>query len=429
MSVPWDLLLGDADRRLRGSDIRDLLAVTARPDIISFAGGLPAPELFPLDDLRAAFDAALRGGGGSAVQYGPTEGYAPLRAYLAARLARRGIVATPDDILITTGSQQGLDLLGKVLLSPRATVLVEEPSYVGALQAFAAYGPRVAGVPMDDAGLQVDHVDAPLTTRGRDPLGHDNPAVLYTIPTFQNPSGLTMSLRRRAALIELCAARRLPVIEDDPYGELRYEGEDTPPLRALPGGEETVYLGTFSKILAPGLRLGWVVAPRPLMARLVRAKQGADLHTDTLAQRAVLQYCLHADLDGHIARLRRAYRERRDAMLAALARYLPPEARWTRRRVRPRRGVPRGARRRTGRAGRAVPAAELLARGPGAHRRRHTASGRSRGRDPTTPGAGVRSSYRARAGREAHGAAVWEDTMALCLRCEGWQAGTNRGMR
>jgi len=330
MSVPWDLLLGDADRRLRGSDIRDLLAVTARPDIISFAGGLPAPELFPLDDLRAAFDAALREGGGSAVQYGPTEGYAPLRAYLAARLARRGIVATPDDILITTGSQQGLDLLGKVLLSPRATVLVEEPSYVGALQAFAAYGPRVAGVPMDDAGLQVDHVDAALTTRGRDPLGHDNPAVLYTIPTFQNPSGLTMSLRRRAALIELCAARRLPVIEDDPYGELRYEGEDTPPLRALPGGEETVYLGTFSKILAPGLRLGWVVAPRPLMARLVRAKQGADLHTDTLAQRAVLQYCLHADLDGHIARLRRAYRERRDAMLAALARYLPPEARWTR---------------------------------------------------------------------------------------------------
>jgi len=330
MGVPWDALLGDADRRLRSSDIRDLLAVTARPDIISFAGGLPAPDLFPIDDLRAAFDTALREGGGNAVQYGPTEGYAPLRAYLAARLARRGIVATPDDSLITTGSQQGLDLLGKVLLSPRATVLVEEPSYVGALQAFAAYGPRVASVPMDDEGLRVDRVDAPLATRGRDPLGPDDAAILYTIPTFQNPSGLTMSLGRREALIALCAARRLPVIEDDPYGEVRYEGDDLPPLRALPGGEETVYLGTFSKILAPGLCLGWVVAPRPLMARLVLAKQGADLHTDTLAQRAVLQYCLHADLDGHIARLRQVYRERRDAMLAALARYFPPEARWTR---------------------------------------------------------------------------------------------------
>ncbi len=333
MGVPWDALLGDADRRLRSSDIRDLLAITARPDVISFAGGLPAPDLFPIDDLRAAFDAALREGGGSAVQYGPTEGYAPLRAYLAARLARRGIVAQPDDILITTGSQQGLDLLGKVLLSPHATVLVEEPSYVGALQAFAAYGPRGASAPMDDEGLRVDRVAAALAALERDPLipGDEVRArVLYTIPTFQNPSGLTMSARRREALIDLCVARRLPVIEDDPYGELRYEGADLPPLRALPGGEETVYLGTFSKILAPGLRLGWVVAPRPLMARLVLAKQGADLHTDTLAQRAVLHYCLHADMDGHIARLRRVYRERRDAMLAALARHFPAEARWTR---------------------------------------------------------------------------------------------------
>ncbi len=336
MGVPWDALLGDADHRLRSSDIRDLLAITARRDIISFAGGLPAPDLFPIDDLRAAFDAALREGRGSALQYGPTEGYAPLRAYLAACLARRGIVAEPDDILITTGSQQGLDLLGKVLLSPRATVLVEEPSYVGALQAFAAYGPRVVSAPMDDEGLRVDRVAAALTALTaleRDPLipGDEVRArVLYTIPTFQNPSGLTMSVRRREALIDLCAARWLPLVEDDPYGELRYEGADLPPLRALPGGEETVYLGTFSKILAPGLRLGWVVTPRPLMARLVLAKQGADLHTDALAQRAVLQYCLHADMDGHIARLRRVYRERRDAMLAALALYFPAEARWTR---------------------------------------------------------------------------------------------------
>ncbi len=331
MGAPWDALLGDADHRLRSSDIRDLLAITARPDVISFAGGLPAPDLFPIADLRAAFDAALREGGGNAVQYGPTEGYAPLRAYLATRLARRGIVAEPDDILITTGSQQGLDLLGKVLLSPRATVLVEEPSYVGALQAFAAYGPRVVSAPMDDEGLRVDRAATTLATMGHDPAGHGGlVAILYTIPTFQNPSGLTMSVRRREALIELCAAHRLPLVEDDPYGELRYEGADLPPLRARPGGEETIYLGTFSKILAPGLRLGWVAALRPLMARLVLAKQGADLHTDTLTQRAVLHYCLHADMDGHIARLRQVYRERRDAMLAALALYFPAEARWTR---------------------------------------------------------------------------------------------------
>ncbi len=324
MGVPWDALLGDADRRLRGSDIRNLLAVTTRPDIISFGGGLPAPELFPIDDLRTAFDAALQEDGGTAVQYGPTEGYAPLRAYLAARLKRRGITAAPDDILITTGSQQGLDLLGKVLLSPRATVMVEEPSYVGALQAFSAYGPRVVSAAMDDEGLRVDDVEAKLEA-----LHDKGPTTLYTIPTFQNPSGVTMSLHRRHALIDLCRAKGLPLVEDDPYGELRYAGDDLPPLRALPGGEETVYLGTFSKILAPGLRLGWVVAPRPLMKRLVLAKQGADLHTDALAQRAVLHYCTHADIDGHIERLRRVYGERRDAMLAALVRCFPPEARWT----------------------------------------------------------------------------------------------------
>jgi 2-aminoadipate transaminase len=325
MGLPWEKLLGDCDRRLRGSAIRDLLAVTAQPHMISFAGGLPAPELFPVEELRASFDAVLRTDGAGALQYGPTEGHRPLRAYLAERLRTRGIVATPEEILLTTGSQQGLDLLGKVLLRPGAQAIVEAPSYVGALQAFGAREPRYTPVAMDEQGLRVDEVE-----RALDGTAPEGAALLYTVATFQNPSGVTMSPPRRAALLALCQARELPLIEDDPYGELRYEGDEVPPLRALPGGEETIYLGTFSKILVPGLRLGWIVAPRPLIARLIIAKQGTDLHTDSLAQRAVLHYCTHADLAGHIARLRTFYRTRRDAMMAALARHFPAGVRWTR---------------------------------------------------------------------------------------------------
>ena len=323
MALPWETLLSDCDRRLRSSDIRDLLAVTARPDVISLAGGLPAQELFPIEGMRASFEAVLREDGTGALQYGPTEGYAPLRAYLAERLATRGIVAAPDEILLTTGSQQALDLLGKVLLRSRAVVMVEAPSYVGALQAFSAHEPRYLTVPMDDEGLRVDHAAALLNAPGA------APSLLYSVATFQNPSGVTMSRERRAALLALCADRGIPLVEDDPYGELRFDGATVPPLRALPGGEETIYLGTISKILAPGLRLGWVVAPRPLIARLVIAKQAADLHTDSLVQRAVLHFCTHNDLAAHIAHLQDVYRERRDAMLAALERYFPPEARWT----------------------------------------------------------------------------------------------------
>ncbi len=323
MGLAWEDRLRDCDRRLQSSDIRDLLAVTARPDVISLAGGLPAPELFPVEGMRASFDAVLAHDGASALQYGPTEGHVPLRAYLAGRLAQRGIVAAPEEILLTTGSQQGLDLLGKVLLWPHAPVVVEAPSYVGALQAFSAHEPRYLTAPLDEQGLRVDALARTLE------VAPETPALLYTVATFQNPSGVTMNRERRLALLELCAARGIPAIEDDPYGELRFEGAAVPPLRALPGGEDAVYLGTISKILAPGLRLGWVVAPRSLIARLVIAKQAADLHTDGLVQRAVLHYLTHNDVDGHVERLCAVYRERRDAMLAALERYFPSEARWT----------------------------------------------------------------------------------------------------
>jgi 2-aminoadipate transaminase len=308
---------------VRSSAIRDLLAVTAQPDVISFAGGLPAPELFPVEALRVSFDAVFRTEGAAALQYGPTEGHLPLRVYLAEQMAALGMPATPDEILITTGSQQALDLLGKVLLPRDSVVLVEAPSYVGALQAFTIHEPSFLTVPMDDEGLLVDQAAAVLAG------AIARPSLLYTVATFQNPSGVTMSLPRRQALLALCNDYGIPLVEDNPYGELRYEGETLPPFRALPGGEDAIYLGTFSKILAPGLRVGYVVAPSPLIARMVMAKQGADLHTDSLAQRAILHYLQHNDLPAQIERLRSVYRERRDAMLTALAGAFPAEVRFT----------------------------------------------------------------------------------------------------
>ncbi len=207
-------------------------------------------------------------------------------------------------------------------------MLVEAPSYVGALQAFASHESRYLAVPMDDQGMCVESATQMLNHVMS--TSEDRPALLYTIATFQNPSGVTISRERRLALLEFCAAQQIPLVEDDPYGELRYEGEEVPPLRALPGGEETIYLGTFSKILAPGLRLGWIVAPQSVIARLVISKQAADLHTDSLVQRAVLHYCMHTDIEEHLSHLRAVYRSRRDAMLSALADYFPSEVKWTR---------------------------------------------------------------------------------------------------
>lgn len=343
MPLPWDTLLQGSARRLQSSAIRDLLAVTTHPEVISFAGGLPAPELFPVEGLRASFDAVFREDGRAALQYGPSEGHRPLRAYLAERLAGRGIQAAPEQILITSGSQQALDLIGKALLTRGDRVLVESPSYVGALQSFSTREVGYLPVGMDDQGLLVEDAAALLagqplrhahgaTLDGAEADTHAGPApsLAYTVATFQNPSGVTMSLERRKALLALCAGRQMPLIEDDPYGELRFEGDEVPAIRSLPGGEGTIYLGTFSKVLAPGLRIGWMVAPKPLIARCVLAKQAADLQSDSLTQRALLHFCANNDTEEIVTRLRVLYRERRDAMLDALARHFPAEARWTR---------------------------------------------------------------------------------------------------
>lgn len=310
-------------RSAEGSPVRDILAVTARPEVINFAGGLPAPELFDADGIAAAFRAVLAETPAQALQYSTTEGEPALRAALAARTTARGLATAPDDLLVTTGSQQALSLLATALLEPGDTVLVESPCYLAALQAFGLAGARVVAVPGDEDGLDPRALE--------DLVLRERPKLLYTVPTFQNPTGRTLSAARRAAVAEVAARYGLWIVEDDPYGELRFEGERVPWIAAQPGAEDrTVLLGSFSKVMAPGLRLGWLRAPGELRRACVVAKQAADLHTPTLTQLAAARYLADRDLDAHVARVAGAYGARRDAMLAGLPDALPAGSVWTR---------------------------------------------------------------------------------------------------
>ncbi|MFI5766804.1 PLP-dependent aminotransferase family protein [Streptomyces sp. NPDC051563] len=305
------------------SAVREILAVTAQPGMISFAGGLPAPELFDTEGLRAAYDSAFARSARRALQYSTTEGSPELRAAVAARLGKQGLPTTADDLLITTGSQQGLGVLTTALIEPGDAVLVENPTYLAALQGFRLAGARVIPVPCDDEGILPDAL-AELVARER-------PKLLYTIPTFQNPTGRTLPDGRRAEIAAVAARLGLWLLEDDPYGDLRYEGRELPRLAAYPGAEDrTALLGSFSKIMAPGLRLGWLRAPAGLLRGAVLAKQAADLHTSTVDQLAAAEYLAVADLDAHVARVRDAYRVRRDALLRGLGGALPPGSTWNR---------------------------------------------------------------------------------------------------
>ncbi|MFK0022312.1 PLP-dependent aminotransferase family protein [Streptomyces sp. NPDC090798] len=308
-----------------GSPVREILAVTARPEVINFAGGLPAPELFDAEGIAAAFRDVLAHEPERALQYSTTEGEPVLRAALAERTTARGLPTDADDVLVTTGSQQALSLLATVLLEPGATVLVESPCYLAALQAFAFAGARVVAVPVDadGGGIDPDALDE-LVTRER-------PKLLYTVPTFQNPTGRTMAGERRAAVASVAARRGVWIVEDDPYGELRFEGERVPWIASYDGAQDrTVLLGSFSKVMAPGLRLGWLRAPAALLRACAVAKQAADLHTPTVNQLAAARYLADRDLDAHVARVAGVYRERRDAMLAGIADALPAGSTWTR---------------------------------------------------------------------------------------------------
>jgi 2-aminoadipate transaminase len=310
---------GGADRvgRAASSPVRDILALTARPGVISFAGGLPAPELFDTAGLREAFATVLSGAAARrTLQYSTTEGDPALRAAIADWLTTRGVATSPEELLITTGSQQALTLVATVLLEPGDRVLVEEPSYLAALQCFALARAIAIPVPCDDDGLDPDTL-AGLVAAHR-------PKLLYTIPTFQNPTGRTLPLARRRALATVAERTSLWIVEDDAYAELRYDGHAPPPLVSIPHVQQRVIaLSTLSKIASPGLRLGWVRAPRALLGRLTIAKQAADLHSSTIDQAAAAHWLATTDLDAHIARLRIAYRARRDALLGGLAGALP----------------------------------------------------------------------------------------------------------
>ncbi|WP_405860827.1 PLP-dependent aminotransferase family protein [Streptomyces sp. NBC_01515] len=321
-AVPLPPLAARA-RAIGGSPVRDILAVTARPEVINFAGGLPAPELFDATGIAAAYQAVLAETPARALQYATTEGEPVLRAALAARTSARGLPTEPDDLLVTTGSQQALSLLATALLEPGDVVLVENPCYLAALQVFAFAGARVVAVPGDGDGVDPEALDE-LVVRER-------PKLLYTVPTFQNPTGRTLPADRRAAVAAVAARRGLWIVEDDPYGELRFEGKRLPWIAAQEGAaDRTVLLGSFSKVMAPGLRLGWLRAPTSLLRACVVAKQAADLHTPTVNQLSAARYLADNDLDAHVARVAGVYRERRDAMLAGLANALPQGSSWER---------------------------------------------------------------------------------------------------
>ncbi|MFF4034677.1 PLP-dependent aminotransferase family protein [Streptomyces sviceus] len=310
-------------RSVGGSPVRDILAVTARPEVINFAGGLPAPELFDAEGIADAYRAVLAEVPERALQYSTTEGEPVLRAALAERMSARGLATDADDVLVTTGSQQALSLLATALIEPGDTVLVESPCYLAALQAFGFAGARVVAVPGDDEGPDPVALEA-LVVRER-------PKLLYTVPTFQNPTGRTMSAGRRAAVASVAARCGLWIVEDDPYGELRFEGERVPWIAAHEEvRDRVVLLGSFSKVMAPGLRLGWLRAPGGLRRACAVAKQAADLHTPTVNQLAAARYLADRDLDAHVRRVAEVYGERRDAMLAGLAEALPEGSAWTR---------------------------------------------------------------------------------------------------
>jgi 2-aminoadipate transaminase len=309
--------------RAKPSAIREILKVTERPEVLSFAGGLPAPEAFPVEAIARAHAAVLASpAAASALQYGPTEGFAPLRAWIAARMARRGMRVRPEQVLITAGSQQGIDLVGKALLDEGDTVVVENPSYLAALQAFGSYEARFEVVGSDDDGMRVDELEAVLR--------RSRPKLIYLVPTFQNPRGTTLSLERRARLAQLAAAYGVPVLEDDPYGELRYRGDALPAVAAIDPAAPVIHLSSFSKTLAPGLRLGWAIADEKIIRALTVAKQAADLHSGSLAQHATAKLLETFDYDAHLRRICALYGARCEVMLAALERHFPRGTTWTR---------------------------------------------------------------------------------------------------
>ncbi|MBN1579621.1 MAG: PLP-dependent aminotransferase family protein [Anaerolineae bacterium] len=320
-TTDWGSCLSERMQNVSSSIIRELLKITQQPGVISFAGGLPAPEMFPVREFREACDFILQEVPERALQYGLTQGYIKLREYLDETVKKYGVPAVPDNILITNGSQQALDLIGRTFINAGDIVVTECPTYLGAIQAWRPFAPRFVTVPIDDDGMQVDRLEDELERAGA--------KFIYVLPNFHNPAGTTLSIERREKLVELAAKYHAFIVEDDPYGELRFEGRDLPPIISY-HKENVIYLSTFSKTLAPGIRLGWIIAPERVIDKLVLVKQGADLHTGTFVQHVANDICQRGILKRHVQKIRVEYHKRRDVMLAAMEESFPKEAVWTR---------------------------------------------------------------------------------------------------
>jgi len=321
MPFDWQKKYCERVGHMYGSMTRKLMHLIADPDVISFGGGLPASDLFPLERVKQVVDDTLESDGAAILQYGTSEGYGPLRRAVAERYVQRGFDITDENVLVTSGAQQGIDLVSKILIDKGDAVLVEDPTFLTALQAFSLFQARYLTVPVDGEGMRVDLL--PEILRDNDVK------FIYVMPNFQNPSGVTISLERRKELLKTAQQYGVPILEDDPYGELRYSGEALPTLKELDDGEQVMYLSSFSKVLSPGMRVCALIAPDEVMGKLVFAKQAADLHTDNLAQRIVYGFLERDFLDPHIQVIINSYRRRRDAMLEAMDRHFPAEVSWT----------------------------------------------------------------------------------------------------
>ncbi len=326
----WDTVFAERTSEMKRSSVREILKLTAKPEVISFAGGLPAPELFPVERIKQATDTVLSERGREVLQYSTSEGMPELRQLIANRLSKGKMKISADNILITSGSQQGIDMIARVLLNERDRVIVENPTYVGMLTSWKPYHLHFSPVPTDNDGMRVEAIQ---------PLLKDQHKLIYSIPTFQNPQGTSLTLERRKQLAKTLVDNNLLFVEDDPYGELRYSGEPLPTILqteaeyrgATDVDGNVIYCGTFSKVLTPGLRIGWIAAAFPVIDKLVQAKQATDLHTSTLNQ--FISYEIARDeefLNNHIEALRDLYRERRDLMLSTIEEHFPEEVTWTR---------------------------------------------------------------------------------------------------
>lgn len=308
--------------KIRASEIRELLKLTQRPEVISFAGGLPAPELFPVEEMKKVAMEVLEEKGRIAMQYGQTEGYGPLREQIVKRMEKVHVNTSASNILVTSGSQQGLDFAAKIFINPGDIIICESPSYLGAINAFKAYEPKFLEIPTDDEGMIMEDLEEVLKN-------NENIKFIYVIPDFQNPSGKTWSSKRRKTLVELANKYNVAIVEDNPYGELRFEGEILPAVKHYDTEGRVIFLGTFSKIFCPGLRLGWVVADKEVLDKFIMVKQGADLQSSTISQMELAKFLESYSIEDHIEKIKRVYKRRRDLMMETMEKEFPKEVKWT----------------------------------------------------------------------------------------------------